>query len=84
MQQFRNMSFPIDSFIMDYDWFGQTQGFGCRCGTDGVNGELLGGDFGYEGKLWANQTFGRTSPARLLAVFELSRPKLRNRNLDTC
>ena len=28
MQQFRNLSFPIDSFIMDYDWFGNTKGFG--------------------------------------------------------
>ena len=57
MQQFRNGSYPIDSFIMDYDWFGSTQSLGCMCGTDGENGALASGDFGYKGKIWANQSF---------------------------
>eukprot|EP00038_Savillea_parva_P031160 m.83348 g.83348 ORF g.83348 m.83348 type:complete len:913 (-) comp9532_c0_seq2:3272-6010(-) len=52
MHQFRNGSYPIDSFIMDYDWFGPQP-----CGAKGAQGGYNCGDFGYRGAFWANQTF---------------------------
>ena len=60
------------------DWFGSTQSLGCMCGTDGENGELASGDFGYKGKIWANQSFASIAskkrifckgPADVLAHF---------------
>ena len=73
MHQFRTRKLPIDSFIMDYDWFGpdpcganpSDQG-GCNCG-----------DYGYRNHWWNNVTFQQPdgqsvhceTPADVLAHF---------------
>mmetsp|Transcript_28013 Transcript_28013/g.83713 ORF Transcript_28013/g.83713 Transcript_28013/m.83713 type:complete len:315 (-) Transcript_28013:13-957(-) len=50
---FRNGSYPIDSFIMDYDWFGPDP-----CGANkSDNGMYNCGDYGYKASFWANQSF---------------------------
>jgi len=68
MSRFRNEMYPIDSFIMDYDWFG----------PDACDGSapLNCGDFGYKPDFWGNETFtynGQTyqtsGPAELLNFF---------------
>eukprot|EP00035_Acanthoeca_spectabilis_P009871 m.173747 g.173747 ORF g.173747 m.173747 type:complete len:864 (+) comp14861_c0_seq3:88-2679(+) len=52
MHSFRNGSYPIDSFIMDYDWFGPDP-----CGAPNEQGGYACGDFGYRGSFWQNQSF---------------------------
>eukprot|EP00047_Mylnosiga_fluctuans_P009080 m.261535 g.261535 ORF g.261535 m.261535 type:complete len:602 (+) comp24727_c0_seq1:570-2375(+) len=71
MTAFRSGKYPIDSFIMDYDWFGPQP-----CGPPGAQGGLNCGDFGYEKTFFGNETFvhGDTSitthgPAELLTYF---------------
>lgn len=71
MTTFRAENYPIDSFIMDYDWFGPAP-----CGAPGQQGGLSCGDFGYEPTFWGNETFVHPSgtvtthgPAELLSYF---------------
>eukprot|EP00045_Choanoeca_perplexa_P013099 m.146330 g.146330 ORF g.146330 m.146330 type:complete len:730 (-) comp16236_c1_seq1:702-2891(-) len=52
MSKFRDEKYPIDSFIMDYDWFGPKP-----CGPNGTQGGLNCGDFGYEPTYFGNNTF---------------------------
>ena len=54
MHEFRKRQLPIDSFIMDYDWFGPD-----TCGNDGPEGQggYNCGDYGYRDGWWNNQTF---------------------------
>ncbi len=71
MTAFRDGQYPIDSFIMDYDWFGPEP-----CGPAGAQGGLNCGDFGYQATFWGNNTFNdhgkivhTDGPAELLAHF---------------
>lgn len=71
MTRFRAEGYPIDSFIMDYDWFGPEP-----CGPAGAQGGLNCGDFGYKPNFFGNETFvdgNRTvsthTPKELLAHF---------------
>ena len=53
MTKFRDGRYPIDSFIMDYDWW--------NCGTspgDDCKGHVTGQDFQYDPVMWGNHTFG--------------------------
>lgn len=63
MHRFRNGSYPIDSFIMDYDWFGPNS-----CGPAGANGGLTCGDFGYKGAFFSNQTFSKLDGTKVFAA----------------
>lgn len=66
MHRFRNGSYPIDSFIMDYDWFGPDS---CAPKTDpDAQGGLNCGDFGYRASFWANQTFTKLDGAKVFAA----------------
>jgi hypothetical protein len=62
MHQFRSRELPIDSFIMDYDWFGPNPcGAAINSGTpadpDGLQGGTNCGDYGYRDGWWNNVTF---------------------------
>lgn len=79
MTAFRSGAYPIDSFIMDYDWFGPDP-----CGSAGQQGGLNCGDFGYSPKMFGNNTFtinGKTvltsGAAELFALFRSSALSMR-------
>ena len=62
MYEFRTRKLPIDSFIMDYDWFGPDPcGAAINSSTpllpDGKQGGYNCGDSGYRDGWWNNQTF---------------------------
>jgi hypothetical protein len=86
MTAMRDGNYPIDSFIMDYDWFGPGAcAPGCSHGGQSScpladQGGLFCGDYGYEGSKWAKNTFsvdGRpvttTSPREVLDHFHKNR-----------
>jgi hypothetical protein len=86
MTAMREGNYPIDSFIMDYDWFGPgpcapdcTHGGQSSCPLADQGG-LFCGDYGYEGSKWAKNTFsvdGRpvstNSPKEVLDHFHKNR-----------
>jgi alpha-glucosidase len=62
MLEFRRRHMPIDSFIMDYDWFGPDPcGAAVNSSTpadpDGKQGAYNCGDSGYRDGWWNNQSF---------------------------
>jgi alpha-glucosidase (family GH31 glycosyl hydrolase) len=78
MHQFRNGSYPIDSFIMDYDWFGPQP-----CSLDknaSAQGGLNCGDFGYKQSFWGNQTFVQPDGSKV--VTETPADVLRHFHVD--
>ena len=53
MHEYRDRKLPIDSFIMDYDWFGPNP-----CGaTPDAQGDYNCGDYGYRGGWWNDTVF---------------------------
>eukprot|EP00041_Stephanoeca_diplocostata_P019001 m.402856 g.402856 ORF g.402856 m.402856 type:complete len:276 (+) comp21185_c0_seq4:356-1183(+) len=63
MHKFREGAYPIDSFIMDYDWFGPKP-----CGPDGAQGDGNCGDYGYKGSFWYNQTFVQPDGSKVVTT----------------
>ena len=86
MTAMRGGNYPIDSFIMDYDWFGPgpcapgcTHGGQSSCPLSDQGG-LYCGDYGYEGSKWAKNTFSvngqpvtTSSPKEVLSHFHKNR-----------
>jgi hypothetical protein len=62
MHEYRSRQLPIDSFILDYDWFGPKPcGKAINTSTpadpDGLQGDYNCGDSGYRDGWWNNVTF---------------------------
>lgn len=62
MHEFRDRKLPIDSFIMDYDWFGPApcgaaNGSSSPADPDGLQGHYNCGDSGYRDGWWNDVSF---------------------------